>query len=154
MPSKPGNPGWPNGSTHRVAVESFTAAVRRLAGQERIDLLGAEEALETDVAARLVRAAASAWPLGAERGACGAVDREADEVGLGLGSRGGPGGRGGGAIASVACGDGLPNTFVMSPVGPVPVFSRTMFAVRDGADVAAGSGERHPRRRGVRRRPA
>src|SRR5437660_4355208 len=32
------------------------------------------------------------------------------------------------AAASVNCGDGLPNTFVISPVGPVPVFSRTMFA--------------------------
>ena len=32
-------------------------------------------------------------------------------------------------IASVACGDGLPKTLVMSPVGPVPVFSSTMLAV-------------------------
>src|SRR6476620_12249147 len=33
------------------------------------------------------------------------------------------------SIASVAGGDGLPKTLVMSPFGPVPVFSRTVFAV-------------------------
>src|SRR6476469_599464 len=31
--------------------------------------------------------------------------------------------------ASVNCGDGLPKTLVMSPLAPVPVFSRTVFAV-------------------------
>ena len=33
------------------------------------------------------------------------------------------------ATASLNCGDGLPKTLVMSPVGPVPVFSSTMLAV-------------------------
>ena len=32
-------------------------------------------------------------------------------------------------MASVAWGDGLPKTLVMSPLGPVPVFSSTVFAV-------------------------
>src|SRR5262249_24174046 len=38
-------------------------------------------------------------------------------------------GKAGAASAWACCGEGLPNTFVMSPVGPVPVFSSTMLAV-------------------------
>lgn len=56
------------------------------------------------------------------------MDREADEVGLRLRAGGGSGAELD-ATASLNCGDGLPNTFVMSPEGPVPVFSSTVFAV-------------------------
>ena len=94
MPSKPGKPHWPNGSGDRLpvgVVDAGGAVVDR-----RVDVLRAEEALEPGVAALLVRAAGraarSALPV-ADAAAGGAVDRDADEVGLRERARGGAGRR-------------------------------------------------------------
>jgi hypothetical protein len=53
---------------------------------------------------------------GADPASRATVDRDPDVVGLCL------------VCASATSGDGLPNTLVMSPLGPVPVFSSTTFA--------------------------
>ena len=87
MPSKPGKPGWPNGSTIGLPSRSVSGTRRRLAGQQRIDRLRAEEALEAGVAARLAGQQVGLRRARAARRALRAVDREADEVGLRLGAR-------------------------------------------------------------------
>jgi hypothetical protein len=120
-----------------------------LAGEEGVDLLRAEQAIEAGVATRLLRqkvGVSGATP----RRAPGAVDREADEIGLSLRSCG------------RACrGRGRGERFrelrrrVAEDLRHVAAWTGARVLQHDvgggdGPHVAAGTSERNPRRRNVR----
>src|SRR5262250_1630419 len=96
MPSKPGNPGCPNGSVIGLPARSGS-------GSSWPDAQLAEPVAQ--------------WTLSPTKSVC-ALARAAV-----------PGGAAAEATASFHCGEPAPNTLVMSPLGPVPVFSSTVLAV-------------------------
>src|SRR5215470_8238510 len=128
MPSKPGNPGWPNGSVIGLPARSGSAVPAGWPVSNGLTCWAPNRPLNPayppgSAGSRSswpdaqVAEPAAQWTLSPTKSVC-ALARAAV-----------PGGAAAEATASFHCGEPAPKTLVMSPLGPVPVFSSTVLAV-------------------------